>query len=170
VSSMIGENGVASRFKHAMRGVAATVAVITTADAQGGFHGMSATAFNSVSMDPPMAVVCVNMNASMALPLEERGAFCINILRQQDLAICEPFSRSDLKHRRFQEGTWEADARGLPYLRGCQSVVVCDTATLMRHGTHLVVIGEVVDVVPGDARDPLVYFDGRFCAVGATLP
>jgi flavin reductase (DIM6/NTAB) family NADH-FMN oxidoreductase RutF len=124
---------VTAEFKRAMRRLASTVTIISTADVNGNRYGMAATAVNSVSMDPPSLLVCINNTASIHAPLAGRG---------------------------FTVGDWRDDANGIPYLEDAQcNLVVCDVDKVVPVGTHSVVIGRVNAVRASEGIAPLIYAD-----------
>src|SRR3954462_7103791 len=82
---------VKAAFRNAMRRLAATVTIVTTADG-GRWHGMTATAVTSVSADPPALLVCVTQSASLQEPLMASGRFGVNLLRACHADLCGIFS------------------------------------------------------------------------------
>jgi len=156
-------------FCQAMRGIADTAHLVTTSDAAGTWHGMAATAVTSVSMDPPSLLVCINRDATTRSPVEARGAFCVNVLAADHQDHCSRFGSPDARHTRFDHGDW-CERDGLPYLADAQAAIFCDVAQSIGHGTHIVFIGNVRDIVlPRDTADPLVYLDRGFVSLGTAL-
>src|ERR1700743_2128134 len=90
---------LAGEFKSAMGRFAASITLVTTIDAEGLPHGLAATAFSSVSMDPASALICVNRNASASPIIKRSGLFCVNMLQSQHEPICRIFSQPDLRER-----------------------------------------------------------------------
>lgn len=161
---------VAADFRLAMRRTAATVTLITTADASGKRHGMAATAVNSVTMDPPTLLICINHGASLHAPLIESGLFCVNVLMSHHHSLVACFSGQKTGEARFEIGDWRRDdPTGLPCLHGAQSNLFCEVASVTTVGTHSVVIASVTAVQVADAMAPLLYADGRMHSVGAKL-
>ncbi|MBV8524182.1 MAG: flavin reductase [Acetobacteraceae bacterium] len=155
---------VTAEFKRAMRRLASTVTIISTADVNGNRYGMTATAVSSVSMDPPSLLICVNQNASIHAPLLERGAFCINVLTTEHEELVNAFSGRLSGSERFTVGEWRDDASGIPYLDGAQCNLVCDIDTVMPFGTHSIIIGLVTGVRVAEGITPLIYADGKLAA------
>ena len=83
---------ITADFKKAMRRLAATVTIISTSDANGNRYGMTATAVNSLAMDPPSLLICVNHSASIHAPLVGRGRFCVNVLTTGHEDLVSAFS------------------------------------------------------------------------------
>jgi flavin reductase (DIM6/NTAB) family NADH-FMN oxidoreductase RutF len=155
-------------FRRAMRGVAATVTVVTAAGPDGRRHGMTATAFTPVSMDPPTLLVCVNVQASLHQALLASRRLCVNVLGAEQAHFVRAFSGALKGEDRFSVGRWEADQAGLPYCLDAQSNIFCavDQATLV--ATHTVVIARVTGVRSAGHVNPLLYLDGH-CATAARL-
>lgn len=151
-------------FKSAMRRLAATVCIVSTAD-EDGWHGMTATSVTSVSMDPPSVLVCVNTTASLHKVLHAGGRFCINLLRASQQSHAGTFSSSKIRGAdRFAEHAWKAsDEQGsLPYLVDAQANLFCDIDQAVSYGTHTIFIGRVNAIRNGDLVSPLLYADGQY--------
>jgi flavin reductase (DIM6/NTAB) family NADH-FMN oxidoreductase RutF len=151
---------ITAEFKRAMRRVASTVTIISTADADGIRHGMTATAVSSIAADPPSLLICVNHSASIHAPLTQRGRFCLNVLTTQHEELVAAFSGKLKGDARFEVGEWRNEACGTPYLHEAQCNLFCDVDTVVPYGTHSIVIGRVSAVVVGEGVCPLVYADG----------
>jgi flavin reductase (DIM6/NTAB) family NADH-FMN oxidoreductase RutF len=159
-----GADMVAAEFKRAMRRLASTVTIISTADINGNRYGMAATAVNSVSMDPPSLLVCINQSASIHAPLTGRGAFCVNVLGTEHEDLVSAFSGRLAGAERFTVGDWRDDARGIPYLEDAQCNLVCDIERMVPFGTHSIIIGRVNAVRVAEGIAPLIYTDGTLAA------
>jgi flavin reductase (DIM6/NTAB) family NADH-FMN oxidoreductase RutF len=160
---------VKAAFRHAMRRLAATVTIITTAEGKQ-WHGMTATAVTSVSADPPALLVCVNQTAGLHDPLIASGRFCVNLLRACHTDLCGVFSGQREGHERFQFGDWLTDDSGLPYLADAQASLLCSVELKMAYATHTVFIGRVDAVRIFDEVSPLIYQDGRFANSVPMIP
>ena len=151
-------------FKTAMRGLAATVCIVSIAD-EGGWNGMTATAVTSVSMDPPSMLVCVNSTASLHAPLHSGARFCVNILKNSQVPLAGAFSTSKIKGaERFANGAWEADAGGLPFLADAQANLFCTIEMAVPYGTHTIFVGKVASLRVSERFAPLLYQDGQYAA------
>lgn len=157
-------DAIAGEFKRAMRRLASTVTIVSTADANGNRYGMTATAVNSVSVDPPSLLVCINHAASIHAPLSGRGAFCVNVLTTEHERLVSAFSGRLTGEERFAVGDWRDDGRGIPYLEDAQCNLVCDVETVVPSGTHSIVVGRVVAVRVAEGIAPLIYADGKLAA------
>lgn len=159
-STLVGEE-----LRRVMRGIAATVTIVTT-ESGGAWFGMTATSFTSMALDPPSVLVAVNREASIYVPLFRRGAFAVNILLESDdaMAMSRRFGDSAVdSEERFRHGGWRPHPSGLPVLDEAQAWLVCRLQERLDVGTHTLVIGRVEDVSPvGPRIAPLIYADGRY--------
>jgi flavin reductase (DIM6/NTAB) family NADH-FMN oxidoreductase RutF len=153
-------DNVASGFKLAMRRLAATVTIVSTADDEG-YHGLAATAVTSVSAEPPSILACINRSASPSEVLIQRGRFAVNILHADNAGLVPIFSGKIKGPERFNHGVWD-HLDGVPVLSDAQAVIVCTLAEKLVFGTHTIVIGTVDAVRIREDIDPLIYQDGYF--------
>jgi len=154
-------------FKRAMRRLASTVTIISTSDVNGNRFGMTATAVNSLTMDPPSLLICANQSASIHDPLTIRGRFCVNVLTTEHEDLVAAFSGQLKGDARFGVGTWCTDESGIPYLEGAQCNLFCDVDNIVPFATHSVIIGRVNAVRVEEGISPLIYADGKLSATQA---
>lgn len=151
-----------SDFRYAMRRLAATVTLVTTNDADGQRYGMLATSVTSVTMEPPMLLVCVSRSAHIHPALMARKRMCINVLLDEQAELVRAFSSSLPHDERFANVDCENHTTfGLPYLRDAQALFFCEIDQLVEAGTHSVVLARVLESRAMDAVRPMVYVDGR---------
>ncbi|MET9515383.1 flavin reductase family protein [Streptomyces sp. NPDC002994] len=167
--------GVSSEeFRAAMSRFTAGVTLVTAHDPDSGARGedvgMTATAFMSVSLDPPLVMVSVRNGSRMDDLLAEQPLWAVSLLSESQRHIAGRFAMKgrlsdrllfeDIPHTR---GT----ASGAPLIGGALAVVECGTEQRVVAGDHTLVIGRVleVDVASGD-DGPLAYFKGRYRHLG----
>jgi flavin reductase (DIM6/NTAB) family NADH-FMN oxidoreductase RutF len=134
-------------FKTFMRGHPTGVAVVTTLDEQERPCGFTCSSLCSLSLDPPLLLVCVN-NDSMTLPcMRARGVFAVNLLRDRGQRAAEVFAASG--RDRFAHVRWQPTPRwSLPFLvDDAHTVGECRTVTTHPAGDHTIVVGAVCEVV-----------------------
>jgi flavin reductase (DIM6/NTAB) family NADH-FMN oxidoreductase RutF len=146
-------------FRAALGRFATGITVITSQDASGADIGMTVSAFSSLSLTPPLILVCIAHTASMHDALLSADAFAVNLLSSEQEAIARRFADSDAK--RFD---------GIGYRRGAHQVALLDDALahlecrrVAQHeaGDHTIVIGEVEGAEVADVK-PLLYYRGGF--------
>jgi len=138
---------------------ASGITVITTREESGRDHGMTASAFSSLSLDPPLLLVCIANDATIAPVLAKAETFAVNILADAQ----EPLSR------RFA-GKLDDRFAGIGYTRGPLDDVLLDDVlawmqcrVVARHpaGDHVILVGHVEFADARDAR-PLLYYRGGY--------
>jgi flavin reductase (DIM6/NTAB) family NADH-FMN oxidoreductase RutF len=151
------------RFRNAMRLTASGVAVITTAGT-GGQAGLTVSSLSSLSMDPPSVIFCVHKDARALAVLLENGVFAANILAQEQSRVADAFAGliPELREDRFAVSPWHSLLTGAPALDGAMCTFDCRIATTFSFGTHVILVGEVVDLRTSDTG-PLVFSGKRYC-------
>jgi flavin reductase (DIM6/NTAB) family NADH-FMN oxidoreductase RutF len=145
-----------------MRRLAASVCVITACDNRGQRQAMTATAVTSVSDNPASLLVCVNRQTTLHTILAAGGSFAVNVLDSTQASISVQCANGEAGEARFAHGDWDTHHQ-LPYLRDAQAVFFCDSATNMTHGTHLIAIGNIREVLVSNTPvNPLLYANGQY--------
>ncbi|MEI4263288.1 flavin reductase family protein [Roseovarius sp. D0-M9] len=138
------------------------VTVLTTREGDGTPRGFTANSFSSVSLDPPLVLVCIGDNAHSGPAFYAAPHFAVNILgaAQKDAAMLFA-SRSEEK---FDKAKWHAGTHGLPLLPGALATLICARHDLVRAGDHVILIGEVLESAIGDGP-ALGYHQGEFITI-----
>ncbi len=153
----------AAAFRRAMRHYPTGVTVVTSLH-EGERRGMTATAFASVSAEPPLVLVCVNREARSYLYIAATGFFCVNLLSSEQQALALRFS-GGMRDAQFTGLAHTSGATGAPILDDALAYFDCRVESETHAGSHSVFIGRVVDC-EGRAGAPLGYFDGAFSDFG----
>jgi len=143
-------------------GIFATGVTVITLESEE-LYGMTANAFSSLSLDPPLILICVAKTASMHAALSDTSSFAVNILGANQDDISTLFA----KHGRMEEplgGTpYHTGILGTPILDDCIAFAECKLRDQFPGGDHTIVVGEVVDFNSNDSSiDPLLFFKGRY--------
>ncbi len=146
-------------FRKVLGHFAAGVTVVTTTDGDGRPTGLTATAFTSVSLDPPLVLVCVSHKSQSYPALLERGRFAVNFLRDDQQDLSKRFATSRLD--KFDDVPHHMSPLGLPVLVNALAHVECVTVNQHVEGDHTVLIGRVDGYEVG-AGEPLLYFRGQY--------
>lgn len=149
-------------FRRAL-GAFATGITIITVDNEGEIHGMTANSFSSVSLNPPLVLVCVDERARSHQLLHARQRFGINVLASGQRSISDYFARSTETHQHPEEAGARFDRTGhnTPVLHGALAYLECRLHQALKAGDHTVFIGEVEELVVREG-DPLLYFRGKY--------
>lgn len=150
-------------FKRAMGLLAGAVTVITAGHGEGA-RGLTATAVCSVSIAPPTLLVCVNRNGDAHRAIAESGAFCVNILAEQNRHVADRFAgrHGVAGPDKFLGADWLALATGAPALGDALVSVDCTIAESVDAYSHTVFFGTVRAVRLGAAQPPLIHFDRAY--------
>lgn len=139
------------------------VTVLTTREANGVPRGITANSFSSVSLDPPLVLVCIAHATHSAPAFYAAEHFAINILCEDQEGISSLFaSRAPDK---FERAEWHEGAHGVPLLPGSLATLVCAQHQLVEAGDHVILIGKVLETQTRDAP-PLGYHRGSYVSVG----
>ncbi|MEZ4376611.1 MAG: flavin reductase family protein [Polyangiaceae bacterium] len=150
----------AEAFKAVMASFAASVTVITTIDAEGKPHALTATAFSSLSKHPPLCLVCVDQRARAHAVIRRERRFAVNILQHSQTEISAHFATS--VDDKFDGIQWTAgDATGCPLLPDALAWMECRLFAEHPGGDHDIFIGELLQTGVRDGA-PLVYFRGKY--------
>jgi flavin reductase ActVB len=146
-------------FKQGMAKIAAPVTVVTTFDADGQPRGFTASAVCSLSVKPPLVLVCVaKSNASHNAFITARR-FMVNLLAADQQEVALRFATPHI-NRFAQTGKLPTEA-GLPSLSGCPVRLACQVYSLYAGGDHHILVGLVEDITITDS-DPLLYYHRAF--------
>ena len=150
-------------FRTALSRFASGVTVVTTKDALGKLYGITVSAFCSVSLEPPLVLVCIETVTGSHRALSESGIFVVNFLDRSQEVLSEKFaSPSDDK---FEDVDMSLNIDGIPVLSGCLANLECRVWQTYAGGDHTIFVGEVENLTVGDG-DPLLYFRSDYRRVG----
>lgn len=136
------------------------VTVITTKDADGAPIGVTASSFNSVSMDPPLILWSVDKVAYSASIFKNAKHFTVNILSDAQVDISNRFaSRGEDK---FKDIDWCDDEHGMPNIADASAQLRCNTWNVYEGGDHYIIVGEVMSLA-NNQKPPLVFATGGYC-------
>jgi flavin reductase (DIM6/NTAB) family NADH-FMN oxidoreductase RutF len=150
-------------FRAALSRFASGVTVVTTKDAAGNPHGITVSAFCSVSLEPPMVLICIEKTTGSHYAFPESGRFVVNVLSSLQKHISERFaSQFDDK---FDGIDITLNADGIAVLSGCLATLECRVRHAFDGGDHSIFVGEVENAAVADG-DPLTYFRGNYYLTG----
>jgi flavin reductase (DIM6/NTAB) family NADH-FMN oxidoreductase RutF len=135
------------------------ITIVTILDSRGGPHGMTVNSFTSVSLAPPLVLICIDLQAAILTHFAPGKRFAINVLHeeQKDLSTC--FARSG--YDRFQGVKWSPGETGAPVLPEVLATLECAVTQMIEAGDHVVVIGEALRAGWRDGQ-PLIYFNSSY--------
>jgi flavin reductase (DIM6/NTAB) family NADH-FMN oxidoreductase RutF len=146
-------------FRAALGRFATGVTVVTSLDGDGRWHGMTVSAFASVSLEPPLVEICVDRVTATHTAISQTGVFVVNILADDQEVLSRHFSsqRAD----KFDGIAFQPGIEGIPVLAGTIANLECRVKHTYDGGDHTIFVGEVEHVRLADGS-PLLYFRGGY--------
>lgn len=150
-------------FRRLMGRFATGVSVVAVRDLAGAVHGMTANAFTSVSLNPPLVLVSVDHRARSHDLIAAAGRFGIAFLRQDQQAVSGHFAgKPDVLAESSISWEW---IDGCPILRPNIGHMACTLWNSYPGGDHTLFVGEIVSLATADG-DPLLFFNSRYHSIG----
>ncbi|MED3562520.1 flavin reductase family protein [Bacillus xiapuensis] len=146
------------KFRHVIGHFASGVSIITVNHQEVDF-GITASAVSSLSLEPPMLLVCVNKSTGTCHAITEEGSFTVNILAENQEELALQFARANTD--KFNSVSFNYGKLGNPVLENTLAQLECRVVEEVAGGTHSVFLAEVVKAHSVEG-DPLVYFRGKF--------
>ena len=139
------------------------VTVVTTRDDSGHPLGFTANSFSSVSLNPPMLLVCPSRSLTSFPVFEQCRHFAVNILAEGQESVSNTFA--SFKGDRFGVVDWQPDQNGCPILAETAAHFSCNTDRAIEAGDHIVLIGNVTDFQRSGRRG-LGFAAGQYFSLG----
>jgi flavin reductase (DIM6/NTAB) family NADH-FMN oxidoreductase RutF len=152
----------ADAFKSALGRFASGVTVVTTRGSDGADHGMTASSFCSVSLDPPLVLVCVEKIASMHDSIVACEHFAINVLADSQEQLARRFAVA--AGNRFEGVGFSRGAHSLPILDDVLAWLECRRTITYEGGDHSIIVGAVTAAKWRDSK-PLLYYRGGYAGM-----
>jgi flavin reductase (DIM6/NTAB) family NADH-FMN oxidoreductase RutF len=150
-------------FKRALGQFATGVTVITTRAPSGQLLGITASSFNSVSLDPPLVLWSLSSKSASMPVFQTNSHYVVNVLAAAQLDLCQRFAT--LKGDRFAGVPHAAGDTGMPVLEGALAWFECHNRSRYEEGDHVIFVGEVerCGILENAASQaPLVFHGGEF--------
>jgi flavin reductase (DIM6/NTAB) family NADH-FMN oxidoreductase RutF len=156
----------ASQFRIACGHFATGVAIVTMRSQAGEAHGLTANSFTSVSLDPPLILVCVDKSISSYPAMTEAEGFLVNILTEQQEELARRFATPDID--KFAGVSTSTDAYGAARIPDCLAYIAARKHSRYDGGDHTVFLAEATSTELGRGR-PLVFYKGMYGLPGETV-
>ena len=157
----------AATFREALKDFPAGVTIVTSADAAGRPVGATVSAFASLSLEPPLIVVCLKRESGTVSAVRERRAFAVHILGHDQAQLALRFASDGSP--KFEALDFAANGSGVPLLGDCPVRLECELSDEVPGGDHVILVGLVANASNADAFEPLVYANRRFLALGSAV-
>jgi flavin reductase (DIM6/NTAB) family NADH-FMN oxidoreductase RutF len=146
-------------FRRACGRFATGVTIASVLDELGAPHGLTVSSFAAVSLDPPLALICLGHETTSLAAFRAAKYFGINVLGEDQRALSEHFARKG--HDRFDGLDWAPGETGVPLLAGVLAQMECAVRQRVTAGDHDVFIGEMLRARVHKG-DPLIHFSSRY--------
>jgi flavin reductase (DIM6/NTAB) family NADH-FMN oxidoreductase RutF len=146
-------------FRRVLGHFASGVTVVSTCDADSRPTGLTVSAFCSLSLDPPLILVCVDHKSQTYPCLRERGRFAVNMLGAQHQELSRRFASTRLD--KFDGVGFHVSPLGLPLIDDALATLECAVVSTHVEGDHTIFVGRVERARIGDG-EPLLYYRGRY--------
>lgn len=143
-------------FRAAMGSFATGVCVLGAKRRDGVSVGMTVNSFTSVSLDPPLVLVCLGNYSPRSQAIIDSGRFAISVLADDQHALSNHFARPG--EGQVPDTGWFEGENGAPLIDGALASIECDVETTHSSGDHVILIGRVTGLQTDPGREPLLYF------------
>ncbi len=149
-------------FRNALSRFASGVSVVTTKGADGKLHGITVSAFCSVSLIPPLILICIEKVTASHNAFGEAGSFVVNVLDETQVPLSERFAAP--ADDKFGDIEFYPGINGIPVLRSAIATLECRITQTFDGGDHSIFLGSVENATihPGS---PLIYFQSDYRAL-----
>jgi flavin reductase (DIM6/NTAB) family NADH-FMN oxidoreductase RutF len=155
----------AQELRRVMGHFATGVTVITTQDKDGAPQGLTANAFMSLSLNPPLAIISVDKGATCYSCFAPGNAFNVNFLSEDQEEVSRRFATKGID--KFADLNWHAGRNGAALIDGALGQVECQITACYDGGDHTIVVGEILHVI-ADGERPLLFFKGKYQKLPST--
>ncbi len=147
-------------YRDALGRFASGVTVVTAPVGTEGIAGLTASAFSSLSMDPPLVLVCVGEKSASRAAFNASPYFAVHILAESQEDTAMAFARSG--DDKASGIAWTPSVRGTPMLDDYLVALECERTEEFHGGDHAIIIGRIIDIQMSDcARAPMTYYRGK---------
>ena len=136
-----------------------TGVTIVTTTSEGLPYGLAVNAFSSISLTPPMVLVCVNSSSSTYQRLFSNDEFGVSILASDQAGVAQVFAKSGAQ--KFEQITWTPGKSGAPLIDGAAAQLEFRVKSRLLAGTHTIFVG-IVTAAQSFGRPSLIYSAGEF--------
>jgi flavin reductase (DIM6/NTAB) family NADH-FMN oxidoreductase RutF len=146
-------------FRRACGRFATGVTIASVVDCQGAPRGLTVSSFTSVSLEPPLVLICLGHAVTNIEDFRRARYFGISILREPETSMASRFAQKG--HDRFEGVDWLPGETGVPLLANALAVIECAVSQRIPCGDHDILVGEVVRTCVNEGA-PLLHFAGRY--------
>jgi flavin reductase (DIM6/NTAB) family NADH-FMN oxidoreductase RutF len=149
-------------FRNTLAKFCTGVTIVTTKN-QEGMHGLTVNAFTSVSLDPPLILVCIQKNGLSHSTLSGCETFVVNILSEEQKELSDRFANPAIdSEERFRDLSFRVSENGIPILAGNLGHLECRVLNQFEGGDHTIFIGQVENGDFSEGKQPLLFYESRY--------
>jgi flavin reductase (DIM6/NTAB) family NADH-FMN oxidoreductase RutF len=151
-------------FRSAMAVMPTAVTVIASVG-ESGAAGATANAVASLSLEPPLMLVCLDRGSRTLAAVRSSGRFSVNVLGAGDEQLARAFASKAPHEEKWAGIEWE-ERDGMPRIADALAWIACELRDLLDGGDHVIVTGAVLDLAVNEDAAPLVFHHGEYRALG----
>ena len=149
----------AREIRNVMGHFATGVTVITTKDTTGKPFGLTVNSFTSLSLNPPLVIVCVDKTVDCYSCFDDSKVFAVNVLNEDQEELSRRFATKGIE--KFEGIPWRMGENGSPLLDGVIGAIECKVTESYEGGDHTIFLGEILSATAKGDR-PLLFFKGKY--------
>jgi 3-hydroxy-9,10-secoandrosta-1,3,5(10)-triene-9,17-dione monooxygenase reductase component len=150
-----------------LMGFWATGVSVITAQGNEGPAGATANALSSLSLEPPLALVCFDLSSRTLAAVRESERFCINMLSSGQEEVSRLFATKKSQEEKFAE-IGHHHVHGVPVIDDCLAYLVCGLNSELRRGDHVIAIGQVLESGVDEDAAPLLFYRSEYLRLPLT--
>ena len=154
------------QFRQVMGNFATGITVVTTRDENGNAYGLTVNSFTSVSLNPPLVLVCLDHKLSGLRSFKNSKHFGVSMLSEHQEDLSRMFAKKDPDR---PPGIFLEGKLGLPLLKNSLAVMECEIVAVYAGGDHQIFLGEVKNAEVLLPDHPLLYFRGKYRTLNVPL-
>ena len=159
-----------AQLREAMGHFATGVTIVTSVGADGEPVGTTANAVTSLSLEPPLVLICFDLNSATLAAIRAHGAFAVNVLGHRQHHLSTNFARRGLAAA-WDEVRHQRGPTGSPRLADVIAIIECTVEPSLPGGDHEIIVGRVRQVeTNGDGAKPLVFWRGKYASLDGRFP
>lgn len=163
--NMLDSSVSSDEFRHAMGHFATGVTVVTTVGPTGEPVGTTANAVSSLSLDPPLLLVCFDLDSLTLRAIRSHDAFAVNVLAARHRHVSANFARSG-ESAAWDDVHYQPGPSGIPRIHEALAVLECTVEHYLPGGDHEIVVGRVRHTaVADDGAAPLIFYRGSYTSL-----
>jgi flavin reductase (DIM6/NTAB) family NADH-FMN oxidoreductase RutF len=155
------------QFREALKNFPGGVTIVTGYDQDGNPTGATVSAFCSLSLVPPLILVCLTNRSRSISGIRERRGFVVHFLSSDQTDLARRFASDNTD--KFAGVQYKLTPEGLPYIEECPARLECDLHTEYPGGDHIILVGSVKSAYGRDEYEPLLYARRNFFKLGEVL-